>query len=323
MPQNLVVDGGPIHVLGSSQSLVVHQSGPIGPPGISSGDVVVSAVEPPAPQGPGAPKIWVRTPGNLRAFMDFRNCPDGPIPDLTNGSNPEDPAVLGSFHEFGAPFQPCLVIDGAVQSDMVTPSNPSADPPDMSTRTGFAILIQPNEVCRVEWGFDGYAVPDDDLLDLYVTSNVSVASMDGNAYLFDIVTGKLDPLTGELDPERPVSCGFRLIRDDFIAPTSIGWAPLDRRPVPKDRFGFVIDGSNNELTGLFNGEPVVTAVDAVHDHTTFTSVGMPLHQDLEQAYFVRVAWLGVSDGDPINPDALGVYYWTGSRWRYNSALVAP
>ncbi len=276
--------------------------------------VIVSAVEPGAPAGGSG--AWVRTPGDLRVFMDFRAVPDGPIPSSTNGGNPEDPALLASFSDYGAPFQPCVVIDGAVQSDMVTQVDP---PTDTSTRTGFAIGVLPGSSGRIEWGHGGYAVPVDADLVSNITSNVAVSDLSGNAYLFGVVVGRVDPVTGDIDLGAPVSAGLRLIRDDFTASTSIGWHALDEIPVAGDRFGFSWD-ADGHLTGYHNGEAVMTATDTTYDISEFVSIGMPLHQDEEVAYFCRVAWIGISESDPVDPDAVGTHYWTGSAWRLNSVM---
>jgi len=307
------VSGDPLDVLrvkadGSGYELA--------PPEGGGGDALVISTAEPADPGVGADgAAWVRPPGDMRVFADFRVMPDGPIPDESNGWFPEDPATLVSFHSYPAPFQPCVVIDGAVQSDMVTTVDPGVDD---STRTGFAVIAEPGETGRVEWGHGGYAEPNDADMVAYVTSNVAISDNSGNAYLFDVVVGRVDPLTGDIDTGEAVSAGLRLIRDDLAAPTSIGWHPLDAIPVAGERFGFSWDNATGELVGYHNGEAVMTATDTTHDISTFTSVGMPLHQTNDDAdeiaYFVRVAWIGVSAGDPVDPDSIGTHTWNGTAW---------
>lgn len=240
---------------------------------------------------PDPETLWATLSADGDVFVDFTRMDDGPIPDLTNGRN-GDPVGMFSFSDYPATFQPCVVIDGAVQSDMTTPAG------DGSFRTGFALLTEPGTAGMLTWGHGGYVVADDDLLESEITSNVAVSdSATGNAYLCDIKVGRYD-LSGAPDAGEPVRSLIVLIRDDLSAPTTLATTVLDRLCVAGDRIGFSWDAAGN-LAGYLNGVELVSVTDTTHDISTFDAIGMPLHQSgpddiTSDAYFVRVEWLGLA-----------------------------
>lgn len=273
-------------------------------------DLFVGSVAPPEPADPTS-SAWVRTVGDLRSFVDFRLMPDGPVVNETNGTGSEDPAPLLSFHDTGAPFQPCFVIDGAVQSDMRTPSTPL----DPTPKTGFGLQIAPGASGRIQWQHGGVIVGNGEMID-YSPCNVALSDDDGNAYLMGVVLGTFDVGADTTDPGNPVSARMRLIRDDLAAPTTIASAALPAMPEKGDIYEFVWDG---ELVGLLNGVEIVSVTDTTHDIGTFTGIGMPLHVgsdvvDWNDGYYQRVEWLSLS-GTTVNTGETGVHIWTDGAWR--------
>ena len=288
-------------------------------------DATVVATGPTPPDEPteSATAVWNRTPGNLRAFVDFRQFPDGPVDGVdANGAGGSiaPPPVVRSFTELFPLFGgvPATATDGVVRS-----SGEPADGGDPTSRTGFTFDgVAPGTDGRGEWGFAGYTETDATFV-TYVPTNLGISAPyddlpDGaagpDAYLGGFVVGRFVGDTDATNPSQPVSWRCKVIRDDLGAPTTIGSAALPRTPVRGDRVAFTWTAAGR-FGVEFNGEEIVTATDTTHDLTEFTAIGMVMHQGSdgdhawEDAYYCGVEWFGVSAGDQITGD-LGPHQWT-------------
>lgn len=274
---------------------------------------------PSAPDPDDAPnKLWIKTPGNLRSLADFRLYPDGLINGKkTNGVGSEDPVDIRSLHTYLVdeedpesgylPFEPAQVIGGAIQSIGE----------ERILGPGFTLdNLSPSEGGLIGWGIDGYELPDGSLLIGYIPTNVAISDEAGNAYLMGVVLGHFQGDSDTINLSWPVSCRMRLIRDDERAPHTIDSAALPRIPTRSDYFNFKFT-LDNHFSGWMNGVKYVEAVDNTHPVSTLDRIGMPVHQgspgqDWAPCYFARVAWFGISAGDPIT-GGLGAHYWTENK----------
>ena len=315
---------GPADAIGNAAHLVAHSISGATLLGMTlytlSTGLRVGAEMPPAPSD-ATKAFWNRRPGNLRAFAKFDRYLDGFLNGLyTNGVGSADPVQIRSFHTYHVdendpespllPFEPAKIINGAVQSIGET----------ALLGPGFAFEgIGPGDTGLIGWGFDGYINPDAGALTAYIPTNVAISDAVGNAYLMGVVLGKFVGDSNTTDPGAPVSARMRLIRDDLTAPHTIASVALSRIPEPGDYFWFTWN-ADNEFGGWMNGELMVSVTDTNHPVSGLDRTGMPVHQgnptvDWEPCYYARVAWWGISDGDPITGD-LGLHQWTeDGGWR--------
>lgn len=280
-------------------------------------DAKVVAVGPTPPPEPAdaATAVWVRTAGDLRVFADFRLFPDGPINGVdANGAGSIDPPpLIRSFTELYAQFggEPATVTAGAVRSSGVP-----VDGPDPVPRTGFTLEgVAPGVKGRIEWGFAGFTVTDG-VIDTYNPTNIGISApyaelpegaAGPHAYLAGFVVGKFVGDSDTTDEGEEESLRVRLIRDDYGAPTTIASAQVPRDAIPHiDRIGYTWD--NGRFGIELNGVELATATDTTHDLSTFTGIGMVMHQDYN-AWLCGVEWFGISGGDQITGD-LGPHQWT-------------
>lgn len=292
--------------------------------------VSIGAIPPPPPEHPEK-AIWNRVKGDhpVTSLVDFESFLNGPVHGkMTNGTGTSDPVEIRSFHTYHVdendpesdllPFEPAQVIDGAIQSIME----------EALLGPGFALdSLSPSEGGMIAWGFDGYADPDASDLIAYIPTNVAISDAVGNAYLLGVVLGKFVGDTNDTDPGEAVSARMKLIRDDERAPHTIASAALPRIPTAGDYFWFTFN-LDNELAGYMNGTQYVGVTDATHPVSTLDRIGMPIHQgaspnDWEPCYFARIAWLGISAGDPITR-SYGPHSWTEDKgWQPVPSQVHP